>query len=80
MPDALPDERLNTDAGKMDLKHQELGAVFKTALSKLPTRNAKLVWECTIDPAPPATIGPRKPKVWWVRTSAFEKDCAYLVE
>ncbi len=77
-PDALSADKLTDDA-KLGLKPQEVGALFMQALTKLPKTRARLVWECTMDVAPPATIRPRKPKVWLTCTSTFEAGKVYVV-
>ena len=62
------------------LKPAVFGALFARSYSKLPVKHARLVWECAVDTAPPATIRPRKPKVWFVCTTNMSKGTSYLVE
>jgi hypothetical protein len=79
VPDLLTDEKIEGDK-KMVLLPALAGALFVSQLTKLPYEKARLVWECELDTAPPATIRPRKPKMWLVAKAKLQKGNAYVLQ
>ena len=74
-PDPITAERLAQSS--KTLKPTELGTMFSGSFGSLPADRAKLVWECTIDAAPPATIRPKKPKLWLTCKCDLEPKVVY---
>ncbi len=75
-----PDDLVGDAEAMMQLQPSKIGAIFAKVLGKLPTKNGRLVWECQLDTSPPATIRPRKPKMWFVSTADLAKGKSYLVD
>ncbi len=78
MPQALSEEK-TTDDAKMSLRAAEFGALAGGNYELLPKGNVQMLWECGVDLAPPATIRPRKPKMWSVKKLTMERSKAYKV-
>lgn len=74
-PDRLPDNELAGSA----LKRAACGALFSD-FKLLECPNAAIVWEVTVDHAPPACIKAVKPKYWLLGVQELKDDFLYRIK